>query len=114
MPHSERLRRKYFSRTAPCAALGCADSGATALDGRLARRSAGWKACATARRSGGGAALAIAFVRKGLGCWSSAPRRYTKVWIDTQGEEEELRGSLRNRREIPACGGQSSSRRSSG
>src|ERR1700721_4082206 len=38
MPHSERISRKYFRRTAPCAALGCADSGATALDGRLARK----------------------------------------------------------------------------
>src|SRR5580658_10839797 len=38
MPHSERISRKYFRRTAPCAALGCPDSGATVLDGRLARK----------------------------------------------------------------------------
>src|SRR5271154_2827786 len=38
MPHSERISSAYFTRTELCDALGCADSGATVLDGRLARK----------------------------------------------------------------------------
>src|ERR1700677_991085 len=38
MPHSERIRSAHFSRTALCEAIGCADSGATALDGSPGRK----------------------------------------------------------------------------
>src|ERR1700689_4215799 len=96
MPHSERIKSAYLSRTALCVAVGCAVSGATVLDGMLARKpkyariSRMEHVCQGAgiRGRGGGVGAGVCVCVGGIvaGLWfMRAPqRKYTKIWVRTQ------------------------------
>jgi hypothetical protein len=106
MPHSERIKSAYLSRTALCVAVACAVSGARVLDGVLARKPKYAKisrmesvcqGAAIRRRGGGvgaGVCVCVGASVAGLSFMRSPQRRYTKIWVDTQTRAEKLQGSF--------------------
>src|ERR1700689_2921641 len=102
MPHSERIKSAYLSRTALCVAVGGAVSGAAVLDGMLARKPKYAKisrmesVCqgAAIRRPGGGGGVGVRVclgaMVAGLSFMRLPNRRYTKIWVDTQGRKKKL------------------------